>query len=80
VSTKDKGQMLRQVLLRRPVDNGHAEDVFWIDNTLARVGKRLRDDDGVVWTVIDTYTARPFDDLEAQRDAWKRWAEILDGH
>ena len=42
-TTKVRGEILRQVLLERPVEGGVKRDVFWIDNKLARVGKRVVD-------------------------------------
>jgi hypothetical protein len=77
---KDKGEMLRQVLLRRPTRQGHAEDVFWIDNSIAKVGKRVRDEDGVVWLVAETYSAKPFADVDLHHRTWKAFAAVLDGH
>lgn len=71
--------MLRQVLLRRPIDRGAAEFVAWISNELAILGKRVRDDDGIVWTVAATYNAKHFADVDAQRAAWKRWSDVLGG-
>lgn len=73
-------ETLRQVLLRRPSPNGHYEEIFWIANDLARTGKRLRDDDNYVWEVIAIYGAKEFDDVDAQRAAWKRWRDVLEGH
>ena len=69
---------LRQVLLRRPSDGGHFEDVFWIQVSLAKVGKRLlSEDDGHVWTVVELYNVRAFEDVEQQRQTWKRFSEVL---
>lgn len=79
---KDNGEMLRQVLLRRPSANriDYFEDVAWIDNAVAKVGKRVCGEDGVVWTVVETYNAKPFADVDKLRDTWKRFADVLDGH
>jgi hypothetical protein len=68
--------MMRQVLLR----SGTKEDVFWIRNEVARVGKRVVDEDGVVWTVAEAYNARPFKDVDRQIRTWAEFAETLDGH
>ena len=84
-------ELLRQVLLTRRVPHyvdglggelaheSERRDVFWIDAELAKVGKRVRDEDGRVWTVAEVYNAKPFTDIEKQRAAWKRWAEVLGG-
>lgn len=78
MSTKTKGEMLRQVLLRRQLhDAGYSEDVFWIQNELAVVGKRVRDEEGIVWRVQEVYNAKPFSDVDKLRAAWKRWADVL---
>lgn len=73
-TTKPKAQMLRQVLLR----SGTKQDVFWIRNEIAKAGKRVVDDNGVVWTVIETYNARPFEDVDRQIRTWAESAETLD--
>ncbi len=72
--------MLRQVLLRRPSERGNYEEVFWIANELARKGKHVRDEDGHIWEIVETYSAKSFDDVDAQRAAWKRWSDVLEGH
>jgi hypothetical protein len=74
--------LLRQVLLRRPIghrgENAHKEDVAWIDNRFARVGKRLVDEDGIIWTVIETYSVSAPDDLDRRHAAWRRWRDVLE--
>ena len=75
-TTKD---LLRQVLLRRPSESGgHYEDVFWIDNRWARLGTKVKDEDGVVWQIAELYNVREFIDMEKQRAAWKRFSEVLE--
>lgn len=76
-TVKDRGDMLRQVLLRRPSEHGYYEEVFWIDNAVAKAGKRVRDDDGLIWTIVEIYSARHFEDVDKLRAAWKRFAEVL---
>ncbi len=75
-------KMLRQVLLRefKPEDQPRKQDVFWIENEFAKVGKKLKDDDGIVWVVVETYNAKLFKDVDKQREAWKRWADVLGDH
>lgn len=82
-------EVFRQVLLSRPITpyvkwmqhaDGYKEDVFWIDNKLAKIGKKVKDEDGVIWTIKDVYNAKEFEDIEQQRATWKRFAEVLDGH
>lgn len=63
-TTKSKTKMMRQVKLVREGKPG--EDVFWIDNDVAKVGRRVVDEAGVVWTVVETYNARPFEDVDRQ--------------
>lgn len=75
-TVKSSSQMMRQVLLR----SGTKEDVFWIRNEVARVGKKVVDEDGVVWTVTEAYNARPFEDVDRQIRTWAEFAETLDGH
>jgi hypothetical protein len=67
--------MMRQVLLR----SGSKHDVFWIRNEVAKVGKKVVDEDGVVWTVAEAYNARPFKDVDLQIRVWAEFAETLDG-
>jgi len=79
--TTTSKEVLRQVLLRKPsASGGYNEDVFWIDNKLARVGKKVLGEDGAIWQIIETYNALEFEDIEKQRAAWKSFAEVLDGH
>lgn len=74
-------KMLRQVLLRRPRgESGYMDDVVWIDDELAHKGKRVQDEDGIVWVVKETYNAKPFEDVDKQREVWKRFSDILRGH
>lgn len=73
-TTKAKTQMLRQVLLR----SGTKQDVFWIRNEIAKAGKRVVDDKGTVWIVVETYNARPFEDVDRQIRTWAEFAETLD--
>jgi hypothetical protein len=79
-SVIDKGEMFRQVLLSRPIENGRKDEVCWIDNDIAKVGKRVRTEDGIEWTIVATYNAKHFADVDSLRSTWKRFAEVLDGH
>jgi|HubBroStandDraft_5_1064220.scaffolds.fasta_scaffold233804_1 hypothetical protein len=78
-NTKSK-TILRQVLLRRKTDSGTQEDVFWIANELAKINNRVQDEDGIIWTVAEIYNAKSYDNIEEIYKAWKRWADVLDGH
>ena len=80
MTTTKTREIVRQVLLRRPCDNGYREDVYWIRNDLAKLNKRVKDEDGKIWTVAEVYSARPCEDLDAWREAWKKFADVLDGH
>ena len=75
---KAKSKMMRQVKLVRECRPG--EDVFWIDNDLAKIGKRVVDGAGVVWRVAETYNARPFIDVDRQIEVWAEFAKTLGGH
>ena len=77
-TTAPKSKMMRQVKLVREGRPG--EDVFWIDNDLAKVGKRLVDDKGVLWRVAETYNARSFEDVDRQIEVWAEFAKTLGGH
>ena len=72
---------LTQVKLGMPItingQSGWGQDVFWIDSQLAKVGKRVKDDEHNVWTVLEVYGTRAFIEIDKQRAAWKRWAEVL---
>ncbi len=72
--------MLRQVKLLRRSPRGHIEDVFWIDNALAKKGKRVVDDEGIVWIVAEVYTAKPSKELDIEYEAWREFARKLEGH
>jgi len=62
----------RQVLLWRATDAGYTQDVAWIRNDLARVGKVVRDESGTVWIVKELYGIQKFGaDL-------RRFAKVLD--
>ncbi len=69
---------LRQVMLVRPSETGEYRDVAWIDNRLARVGKRVATEDGVVWTVRALYNAKERDDVLVIADTARRYAEVVD--
>lgn len=69
--------ILRQVELSRKSEYGWKHLVVWIDNRLARLDHRVQDDDGIIWTVTALYNKKPFADVAKQREAWKRWAEVL---
>lgn len=67
--------MLRQVLLSRPRRPSHSDgtdgfgvyqDVFWIDSALARKGKKVIDEEGLVWTVEETYGVKDMQYLVKQ--------------
>ena len=77
-TTKAKSRMLRQVKLVREERPG--EDVFWIDNDLAQVGKRVVDEAGVVWKIAEIYNARPFADVDRQIEVWSEFAKTLGDH
>lgn len=69
--------MYRQVKMVR----GGAVDTRWIPIDLAKVGKtvKIRADDGWQdgWVVTDIFSAKAFDDLQIERQAQKRWADVL---
>lgn len=77
-TTKAKPKMMRQVKLVR--EDRPGEDVFWIDNDLAKVGKRVVDEADVVWRVAETYNARPFADVDRQIEVWAEFTKTLGGH
>ena len=75
---------LTQVLLTQ----GARQDVVWIDTEFARVGKHVVDLDMCtafavtaiedhVWVVSEVYGTREFADVDKQRAAWKRFADVL---
>jgi hypothetical protein len=72
--------MMRQVKLQRRSTTGLKEDVFWIDNELAKPGKRVIDTDGIVWIVAEVYNAKPSKELDIEYEAWREFARTLDGH
>jgi hypothetical protein len=73
-------KILRQVKLHRPVEGGVAEDVWWIDNAVAKVGKRVLDEAGVTWVVVEIYGARAFSDIDKVVGVQKVFAKKLDKH
>lgn len=86
-----KGNMYRQCKLVKQVGSGSLTQVAWIPNQFAKVGKTvsLRVAQGSVtsfegwdegWVVEAVYSARSFEELDAHRDAHKRWERVLDGH
>ncbi len=79
MSTKTKEQ-LRQVLMRRPTDAGHVDEVYWIRCDLAKSGRRVRDSDGTVWSIMEIYNTKTVADLEELYSAWKRWEDVLSSH
>ncbi len=73
-----KADLYRQVALLRE----NAVDVAWVPIALAKVGKILRvrvgDNDWQDgWLVTAIYEARSVDELQIQRWAQKRWADVL---
>jgi hypothetical protein len=73
-------RVLRQVTLRRASPSGGFYFlVVWIDEPLARVHKLVRDDDGIIWTVAETWGPKLFEEVDKQHAVWKRWAEVLGG-
>jgi hypothetical protein len=70
--------MLRQCKLSRPSARGRYEDVFWIDNSLAVKGKKVVDEEGVVWIVEALYTAKEHADVDKTHDQWREFAHVLD--
>ena len=75
---KSKSKLMRQVKLVR--EDQPREDVYWISNELAKVGKRVVDEAGVVWRVTEAYNARPFTDVERQIAVWSEFAKTLGDH
>lgn len=71
-------ELYRQVLLRRPVEGGHAEDVFWIPATLGKLNKRLIDDDDIIWTVAEVYGTQNTKNVDLWYRTWREFAETLD--
>ncbi len=70
--------ILRQVMLVRPSEIGEYQDVCWIRNELARVGKRVQDENGVVWTVRELYNSKERDDVLVIANTARNYAEIVD--
>ena len=70
---------MRQVKLTRPVEGGHAEEVCWIANTVARLNHKVKDEDGVVWTVSELYGALPSDTLGVRHSVARAFGDVLDG-
>ena len=73
-------QKLRQVTLRRDHNMYYQEDVCWIDERFAVVGKTVRDEDGRHWKVWDVHGVKTTKDLERDYRTWRKFAEVLDGH
>jgi hypothetical protein len=78
--------MMRQVKMVSESELGHYELVCWIDNGLARVGKRLYlDDDGLddrhahVWVVDELYGTREAKDMNREHGQWRQFWEKLGG-
>lgn len=71
---------LRQVTLRRPIgaSGSYGEDVFWIKEEFAKAGKRLVDEDGIIWTVKEVHGRSAVDDLDKRYAAWRRWRDVLE--
>ncbi len=69
----------RQVAVSRPSDHGVFVDVWWIDNAIASVGRRVLDEEGVIWTITAVYGARPRASVEAWNDAQRQFEKVLDG-
>jgi hypothetical protein len=67
----------KQVVVVRPTEHGSLVDVWWIDSTLARVGKRVRDEDKRVWTIAEVHGTRPRQSVEAWNEAGRRFQEVL---
>lgn len=70
---------LRQVTLRRDNNMYYQEDVCWIDDRLARVGKLVRDEEGRHWKVWELHGVKQSDDLEREYRTWRSFREVLDG-
>ncbi len=88
MSQKD---VYKQCKLTKRVGKATLHHVAWIPNVFAKVGKeislRQTVGDGCVrsfegwdsgWVVSEVYSARFFGDLDSQRDAHKRWENVLD--
>lgn len=55
-------------------------DVVWIPKKFATVGKRIRlGNDGQTWTVAKVYDVLSKSRLDAMRDSWRRFSDVLDG-
>jgi hypothetical protein len=72
-----KGELYRQVLLRRPVEGGFAEDVFWIPNAMGKLNKRLIDDADIIWIVAEVYNTQNVRDVDRYYRVWREFAETL---
>lgn len=66
----------RQVLLWRATDAGYTEDVAWIRNDLAKVGKVVRDEADVVWLVKELYGVQKVG--ADWHSGWRKFARVLD--
>lgn len=76
-TTKANKTLLRQVLLVE--DGGSRQDVFWIDNAVARKGARVVDEAGKRWRVAEVYNVRSFEDVDRQIRVWSDFAKTLEG-
>lgn len=73
-------QLYRQCSLERPTENGKVTHVAWIPSQFAKVGKKVQIDSlgEELWTVVfASSSTRTMDEMEDQRGAHKRFAEVL---
>jgi hypothetical protein len=68
---------LRQVTLTRPSQDGQLFEVCWIDDSLAKVGRRILGDDEIIWKVSEIYGTRDSTEVEKQYLSWKQFDEVL---
>ena len=76
--------MYKQCRLVKTTNTGKLYQVSWIPSQFAKVGKVLQlknsntDTWDSGWIVESAGEAHEFDELDRQRDAQKRWANVLD--
>jgi len=76
-------QLYRQCRMEKKTETGKLVHTAWIPTQFAHVGKNISiknsDDEWVGgWQVVEASSGtRTHDDMETQRDAHKRWEEVL---